>query len=281
VTTGDQNREYIESNRRHWDELVPIHLRSEFYAGSLNALRAGRSRLHPPEREELLPVRGMSLLHLQCHFGLDSMSLALEGAEVTGVDFSTTAIETATKLSKELGIPARFEVSEVTVVSEVLRQQFDIVFTSYGVLCWLPDLRRWAEVVVACLKPGGTFYIAEFHPMQQTLVIAEDDPAIDELKIRYPYFATPAPQRYEDTGTYADPTAEVKNRAEYIFPHSLGDIVTSLLDAGLRLEFLHEFPYSKSQFLPFLEESGDGTYRLTKGEGTIPLMFSIKATRPA
>src|SRR2546427_4489479 len=118
----DRNREYIESNRRHWDELVPIHLRSDFYAGNLKALRAGRSRLHPPEREELLPVRGKSLLHLQCHFGLDSLSLALEGAEVTGVDFSTPAIETARKLSQELGIAARFVVSEVAAVPEALQE---------------------------------------------------------------------------------------------------------------------------------------------------------------
>lgn len=272
-------REHMDTNRRHWDEIVPIHAASDFY--KVAEFKAGRTALRSVERRELGEVRGRTLLHLQCHFGMDTLSWAREGAIVTGVDFSEPAVETARKLAVETGIDARFVVSNVYDLPRNLEGEFDIVFTSYGVLCWLPDVAKWARIAASYLKPGGVFYIVEFHPIQQSLENVEDDPNVSELKLRYAYFATSEPLRFEDGATYADRSAAVQNRLTYIFPHSLGEIVSSLIDAGLQIEFLHEFPFTVQAFVPFMEAMPDGTYRLTKGDGTVPLLFSIRAKRRA
>ena len=153
---------YMRSNLEHWNKLTPIHERSKFY--DVESFKSGKSTLKSIELEELGDVSGRSLLHLQCHFGLDTMSWARLGARVTGVDFSDRAISLAQELSKELGIEADFVCSDVYDLRSILDKQFDIVFTSYGILCWLPDLRRWAEVIAHFLRPGGTFYMVEGHP---------------------------------------------------------------------------------------------------------------------
>ena len=268
--------EHTEANRRHWDEAVPFHIRSDFYG--VAAFKAGHTKLKPVELEELGDVRGKTLLHLQCHFGLDTLSWAREGAVVTGADFSHRAIEAARTLAIETGIDARFVASDIYALPDVLDGQFDIVFTSYGVLRWLPDITRWARVAAHFVRPGGTFYIVEFHPFAW---VFDDEPDVTDLHVRYPYFQTGEPLRFEIEGTYADRTAAVENRVSYSWPHPLGDIVTALIDAGLRLEFLHEFPFSTFQFVPFMEKTGDHTVRLTKHDGCVPLLFSIKATKPA
>jgi len=266
--------EYMEANRRHWNEDVPIHAASDFY-------RERWSRLKPVELAELGPeVRGKTLLHLQCHFGLDTLAWAREGAIVTGVDFAPAAIEKARQLAAESGIDARFIESNVYDLPQNLDGQFDVVFTSYGALCWLPDLARWAKVAARYVKPGGVFYMVELHPVQQSLETTDDNAEVSELKLRWPYFPTGAPLRWEDQGTYADKSAPIENRVTYNFPYPLGTVVTSLIDAGLRIEFLHEFPFTTFKFLPFMEDADADTYRLTKGDGTIPLMFSIKARKP-
>ena len=154
--------EYTQANRRHWDEIVPIHAGSEFY--DVGSFKAGKSKLKPVELEELGDVRGKTMLHLQCHFGLDTLSWAREGAIVTGADFSGQAIETARALAAETGVEARFVVSDLYALPENLEGQFDIVFTSYGAIYWLPDIRRWAQIAAHFVRPGGTFYIVEFHP---------------------------------------------------------------------------------------------------------------------
>ena len=169
--------EYFEANRRHWDEVVPIHMRSDLY--DVDSFKAGKSKLKPVEREELRDVRGKTMLHLQCHFGLDTLSWAREGAIVTGVDFSEPAIEGAKALAAETGIEARFIISDVYSLPDRLEEEFDIVFTSYGAICWLPDIGRWAQVVTRFLKPGGTFYMVEFHPV---CGIFDNDPAVTDLK---------------------------------------------------------------------------------------------------
>jgi SAM-dependent methyltransferase len=268
--------DYTEANRRHWDEIVPIHAGSEFY--DVASFKAGKSKLKPVELEEVGDVRGRTMLHLQCHFGLDTLSWAREGAIVTGADFSEQAIETARALAAETGVEARFVVSDLYRLPENLDGQFDIVFTSYGAIYWLPDIRRWAQVAAHFVRPGGTFYIAEFHPFAW---VFDDEPDVTDLHVRYPYFQTGEPVRFEIEGTYADRTAAVEHRVTYSWPHPLGDIVTALIDAGLRIEFLHEFPFSTYQFLPFTEQVSDHVVRLTKHDGCVPLLFSIKATKPA
>jgi len=217
-------------------------------------------------------VAGKSLLHLQCHFGLDTLSWAREGATVTGVDFSPDAIAAAKSLSKELGIPAEFVCSDVYALPEVLGERtFDVVFTSYGVLSWLHDLERWAGVVARHLAPGGTFYIVEFHPVLGML----DE---EGRRIARPYFHSPEPQEFVEHGSYADRSSGATHTL-YQWAHSLADVVNALIDAGLRIEFLHEFPYSVHDCEPFFQESAPGRFVVRASPGLIPLMFSIRATR--
>ena len=153
---------YTEANRALWDELTHINAGSELY--QLEQFKAGENKLNPLERGEVGPVEGKTLLHLQCHFGMDTLSWARLGAQVTGVDFSPEAIKLAESLSQELGIPGRFICCDLYDLPEHLNQTFDIVYTSYGVLCWLRDLERWARLAASYLKPGGIFYMAEMHP---------------------------------------------------------------------------------------------------------------------
>ena len=267
--------EYTESNRRHWDEITPVHAASDFY--DVASFKAGKSKLKPIELEELGDVRGKTLLHLQCHFGLDTLSWAREGATVTGIDFSVPAIETARSLAAETGIEARFLVSDIYALTEKLNGQFDIVFTSYGVLGWLPDIDRWAQVAAHFVRPGGTFYIAEFHPFAS---VFDDAPGVTDLQIRYPYFTPEEPIRTElNDGSYAA-GAQLQNRTNYNWPHPISEVVTALIDAGLRIEFLHEFPITSFQFVPFMKAVDEKTFRLTIHDGCVPLLYSIKATKP-
>ena len=267
--------EYSEANRRHWDEVVPIHVSSEMY--DVAGFKAGESRLKAVELEELGVVRGKSLLHLQCQFGLDTLSWAREGAVVTGIDFSEAGIETARSLAAETGIDARFIVSDVFELPKNLDGTFDIVFTSYGALNWLQDMDAWARVAARFVRPGGTLYLAEFHPFAS---VFDDAPDVTELRVHYPYFASGEPVRSEDDGTYTNREASVENKLTYDWPHPISEVLTALIDAGLRIEFLHEFPFSTYQFLPFTEVVADKKVRLTKHDGCVPLLYSIKATKP-
>ncbi len=266
---------YLESNLAHWNELTPIHAKSAFY--DVEGFKAGKSSLTSIELEELGEVSGKSLLHLQCHFGLDTISWARLGAQVTGVDFSDKAIALARSLSEELGKEAEFVLSNVYDLPGVLDQRFDIVFTSYGVLGWLPDLRRWAQVISHFLRPGGTFYIAELHPFA-TVFYSEADAT--DLRVHYPYFHTPKPMRFEPdgSGSYADRSAPV-HTGSFEWHHSMGEILTSLISAGLNIQFLHEFPYCIEPLLPLMEQGEDGWWRLKEQRESLPLMFSIKATK--
>jgi ubiquinone/menaquinone biosynthesis C-methylase UbiE len=267
--------EYLEANRRHWDELVAVHAATPFY--DVDGFRAGKCTLKPTELDELGDVRGKSLLHLQCHFGLDTLSWARRGATVTGVDFSRAAIDQARALASESGIDARFIQSDVYALPDALDERFDIVFTSYGVLFWLADIERWASVAARFLEPGGTFYIIEFHPVMGIFEKRDD---LLELQVAYPYFAQPEPLRFEDDGSYADRSAKVENRVTYSWTHSLADVVSALIAAGLRIDFLHEFPHCSEQFFPFMEERSPGKWYLTMHDGSVPLLYSIKATKP-
>jgi SAM-dependent methyltransferase len=266
---------FLKANRDRWNELTAIHAPSAFY--DVTAFRAGRCTLRPIEVEELGDVAGKSLLHLQCHFGLDTLSWARRGAQVTGVDFSEEAIALARSLGRELDIPAEFVCSDVYDLPKALTGAFDVVFTSYGVLCWLPDLHRWAAVAAHFLKPGGVLHLAEIHPFAMVL---DDRTSGPELRVAYSYFHRPEPLRYEAQGTYADRSARVAHTTSFEWIHSLGDVVGAVIGAGLRVEFLHEFPYGICGILPCMNQGPDGWWRLPEGDGTVPLLFSLKATKP-
>jgi SAM-dependent methyltransferase len=265
--------EYLDTNRSLWDAWTRLHAGSRFY--DLESFKAGRSSLKPLEVEEVGDVRGKSLLHLQCHFGQDTISWARMGARVTGADFSEEAITLARSLAAELNVPARFVRSNVYDLPAALEERFDIVFTSYGVLSWLPDLGAWARVVAHFLNPGGFFYIVEHHPF---LYMLGDDGRTFE----YPYFHSPAPDRVISTGSYAAPDAEGFRHDEYNWAHPLSEVINSVVGAGLRLEFVREFPYVwYGNAFASMEEFGDGKGRLKGWAVEPPLMFSLRARREA
>jgi SAM-dependent methyltransferase len=266
--------EFERSNRANWNRLAPIHAQSGYY--DVQAFKAGKSTLLPLEREEVGEVAGERLLHLQCHFGLDTLSWARLGALVTGVDYSEEAVALARSLSAETGLPARFVLSPVADLPQVLSGEFDVVYTSYGVLCWLPDLRRWAQVIAHFLRPGGRFYMVEGHPFANVFY---NEPDATELRVAYPYFHRPAPEAYPCDGSYASDEA-ILHWTSYEWSHSLSDVVTALLSAGLRLEFLREFPFGGYRHLPFMVQGADGWWRLPEHQESVPLMFSLQARKP-
>ncbi|WP_416841029.1 class I SAM-dependent methyltransferase [Haloferax sp. DFSO52] len=267
--------EFHATNRDHWDELADLHPTTEFY--DVDGFVAGESSLMDLEREELGSVDGKSLLHLQCHFGMDTLSWAREGATVTGVDFSPTAIETARELRDEVGIDAeqaRFVESDVLELPDALDGEFDIVFTSYGVIYWLSDIDRWAEVIDHFLEPGGTFYIAEIHPVVGSVSETNEEWA----RFEYPYFSGEA-HRIESGESYAGDGLE--NKTTFEWEHTTGEIVTALVDAGLEIEFVHEFPKLCYERFPTLVEGDDGWWRFPIGDPEIPMTLSIRATKRA
>ncbi len=217
--------EYMEVNHAFWEEAVEVHVRSHFY--DVEAFKAGRSSLLPVEIAEVGDVKGKTILHLQCHFGMDTLSWAREGAVVTGIDFSSQAIETARALADELGIKAQFLESNVYDLPKVLKGQFDIVLASYGVLNWIPDVVEWSRIAASYVRPGGNFYIIDGHPLFSTIW---DSTGPNDMKIRHGYFYSPNPAPTEEEGTYADATAVLENRRTYEFGHPLGDIITSLIE---------------------------------------------------
>ena len=271
--------DYLKANLASWDEAVGLHVGSELY--DVAGFKAGATSLSPIEIGELGPLvhEGTTLLHLQCHFGLDTLSWARRGAVVTGVDFSGEGVKTARALADDVGLSARatFVRSDVGSLPDVLSGDFDVVFTSWGALIWLGDLERWAEVVAHFLKPGGVLYIAEFHPYAFVLA---DDATPDSLRIGHPYFMYGVPQRFDDDEDYADPDARSEHTVTYEWLHGFSEIVDPLLRRGLRLDFLHELPYTVPGLpFPFLERAADGMLRVKGHHGDFPLTFTLKMTR--
>ncbi len=266
------------ANESLWDAWTAIHSNGAFY--DLDGFKAGGVRIRPYEIEMVGEVSGRSLLHLQCHFGIDTLSWARLGARVTGADISPAAIELARSLADELGFPdARFMRSNLDDLPDALDGTFDIVYTSRGVLGWLPDIAAWARVVAHFLAPGGTFFITEAHPIMN--VFENEGVRPGELRLTYPYWEHAAPLTFEVKGSYADPDADVGDETEHSWDHGLGEIVTALIDAGLRIERLVEHPFLDWK-VDFLVEDEAGTWRLPPdAAGELPLMFSLVATKPA
>jgi SAM-dependent methyltransferase len=274
----DDLPEYLRENREHWEELAELHPDTEFY--DVESFLDGGTTLLPLERAELGPIvdEGTTLLHLQCHFGLDTLSWAREGAEVVGVDFSGTGIETARELAGRTGLEDRAEFVEADVydLPAVLDREFDVVFTSYGVLYWLDDLDRWASVVERFVAPGGTFYLAENHPLTLCLDEASGPGA---FRFAHPYFGGEH-LLVEEGGSYADPGADVEHVRTHQFAHSLGEILTALLGTDLDPEFVHEHPWSEFRQLRGMEADEERRYWYPGPEHDLPFVFSIRARMP-
>lgn len=249
---------YFAMNREGWDRRALVHIDSKFY--DVDGFLAGASSLREIELAELRDVAGKRLLHLQCHFGLDTLSWARKGAICTGVDISPVAIRSAQALMRRVGLSANFVCASVYDLDVSSRQQFDIVFTSYGVLCWLPDLEPWAEVVASSLAPGGRFYIAEFHP-------------INDLFAGYSYFAKPHPD-IEEEGTYTE-NGESAVAKLATWAHPLSSVINALVDAGIRIDWVNEFPFSPYNcFDGMVERETDRFYR-SHGGNDLPIVYSI------
>lgn len=263
--------EYRRANQSLWDEYTRINSASRMY--DLEGFKAGRNVLNALEIGELGEVRGKRLIHLQCHFGMDTLSWARLGAQVTGIDFSPEAIHLARALSSELDLPAHFINCDLYDLPDRLSEQFDIVFTSYGALTWLSDIPRWAQIAARFVRPGGVFYMAEFHPAATVFSDHSDGWAVE-----YDYFDTRM-LSFPVEGSYADRGAATQARTSYEWNYSLGTVVSSLIAAGLRLEFLHEFEHSVYPQFKFLIQGEDGLWRVPPGMPRVPLLFSLRAQK--
>lgn len=261
----------VQANQAWWDERVPIHLASDFY--DVEGFRAGRSTLEPFEVAELGELSGRTLAHLQCHFGLDTLSCARLGARVTGLDFSPVAIEAARDLAASVDLRARFEVGSVYDAVGVLRDRFDVVYTGKGALDWLPDLEAWADVVIGLLRPGGLLYLSEFHPF--TNLLGDEDLSAEH---GYGYFRQEGAIVDDKGGSYADLAASTVHNRTGVWNHPIGEVVTVLAARGLRVEFLHEFPFTLFPRWPWLVRDDGGVYRIPDGKPVLPLMYSLRAT---
>jgi SAM-dependent methyltransferase len=270
-----ENADLIRANRDLWDGWAELHVAGKGY--DVESFKAGRQTLDAVELEGVGDVRDKSLLHLQCHFGMDTLNWARLGARVVGVDFSEKAVGHARRLAHELGIGARFILADVTDTATVLSQlgeQFDVVFTSHGTISWLPDLRPWARTVAGALKPGGLFFIADAHPFTWMFDDERADPA---LEFRYRYFGREA-LRFEEKGSYAEPEGDFEG-VSYSWQHTFAEIVSSLAEAGLAITSLREYPYLFWRWFPWMVRSDDGTYRMPEGLPEIPIMFSLSAIK--
>ena len=265
---GDEAR---AANRALWDEITPVHLRSY----GVDRFLAGERWLPPTILREVGNVQGKSLLHLQCHFGLDSLAWVREGARVTGVDFSPEAIAAAQRLSTQAELPAEFICSDIYKLPQHLSGPFDIVFTSIGVLCWLNDLESWARVIAHFLKPGGLFYIMEGHPLMTTF----DESG--QYQFALPYFHNTQPYIWDDNDPdYMDPSY-IPTHPSFEWQWTISDIITALLKADLRLESFHEFGALEAPVYPEMVQRPDGQYTFPNLPVDLPILFSLKARKEA
>ena len=270
--------EWHRANRNSWDQLVDLHLGPHSY--DLTDLRAGSAQLGPIEAGELSAIEGKRIVHLQCHFGADSLRLAQRGAQVVGLDFSSRAIEVARSLADEFGLAGRAQFVEADLYDAVRAipapHGFDIAFVTWGAICWLPDIAQWAQIVASLLRSGGSLYLADGHPAAYVFDDATGSP--DGMPGLFaPYFSRD-PVIETDPCDYIDPGARLCSAAIYNWIHPLGDVVTSLIAAGMTLDWLHEHDAVTWQMFRILEKDASGLYRWPD-RPWLPLVFSLLATR--
>ncbi|MDX1272425.1 methyltransferase domain-containing protein [Bizionia paragorgiae] len=259
---------YFETNKATWNAKVKAHASSNMY--DLKAFKQGESSLNQYELQALGTVKNKSLLHLQCHFGQDTLSWSRLGAKCVGVDISDEGIKLAQQLNTKLQLDAQFVCCNVLETSKYISDTFDIVFTSYGVIGWLPDLKPWGQMIAERLKHGGTFYMVEFHPIVWMFDYLEGKPIM-----KYGYMQEEVIyEEYE--GTYADTEHKMISK-EYGWNHGLSEVVNALTSAGLHVEYLNEYHETPYNVLPNLVKTTSGNYATEKP--LYPLTFEIKATK--
>lgn len=259
---------YIAINKESWNNRTLAHLKSDFY--DVEGFLKGNSSLNSIELEMLEDIQGKSILHLQCHFGQDTISMGRLGAKVTGIDLSDKAIQSANELAEKAGVQAAFVCCDIYDLPNHLDEQFDLVYTSYGVIGWLPDLDKWAAVISRFLKPGGKFLFVEFHPV----VWMFDD---NFEKIGYNYFNSGAIKETQE-GTYADRNAAIT--LDYVtWNHSMSEVLNNLIKNGLEINSLDEFDYSPYDCFNKTVEFAPKKYRIGHLNDKIPMVYSIVATK--
>ncbi|MGY0391761.1 class I SAM-dependent methyltransferase [Bizionia sp. KMM 8389] len=259
---------YFETNRITWNQKVSVHATSGLY--DMEAFKEGKSSLMSYELDALGDVSGKTLLHLQCHFGQDTLSWSRAGAKCVGVDISDEGIKLANKLNTDLNLDAEFICCNVLDTSKHITSQFDIVYTSYGVIGWLPDLKPWGVMISERLKKGGTFFMVEFHPIVWMFDYLGGTP-----KMTYGYMQD-APIYEEYEGTYANQESKIVSK-EYGWNHGLSEVINALTQAGLHIDYLNEFDESPYDVLPNLKPASNGMFELE--EKLYPLIFTLKATK--
>ena len=265
------------ANLANWNDRVAAHLASPGY--DVEGFVADPRKISKAvrlDRGELGDVRDRSLLHLQCHIGLDTLSWARLGAEVTGLDFSAPAVAAARDISRRSQTPGRFVVADVYEAPEALGKTFDIVYASEGALCWLPDVAAWAQVVRRLTRPGGTAFIRDGHPVFSAL---EQDRPDSRIEFVGPYFEGEA-LRFDELGTYVETDIPIAHTVTYEWDHGLGEIVNAIIDAGFRIESLREYPVAGYRALPGMVKGRDEWWSLADQPGRVPFMFSVRATLP-
>ncbi|CDZ76460.1 bifunctional 3-demethylubiquinone-9 3-methyltransferase/ 2-octaprenyl-6-hydroxy phenol methylase [Legionella massiliensis] len=263
-----KEKKYFEINKALWNEKTKHHIVSSFY--DVEGFIAGKTSLKDPELELLGDVRGLSILHLQCHFGLDSLSLARMGAQVVGTDIADKAIAYAVELAHKNDLSAKFVCSDTYSVPKLIQEKFDIVFTSYGVIGWLPDMQLWAQVISKMLKPGGKLVFVEFHPV----VWMFDN---DFTKIQHSYFNT-GPIIETLKGTYANKDADMEMK-EIGWNHPMSEVIQSLIDAKLRIEVLKEYDYVEYDCFSNLVQVAENKWQIENMKAKLPLMYALQAVK--
>lgn len=266
-TAGD-HEDWLTTNRAMWDERVSAHAESSLYA--LDDVVAGRDDLRPWEDEELGPIDGLDVIHLECHIGTDTVALARRGARTIGLDFSAPALGVAASLATRCGLDMEWVCSDVyDAVAAVKGRTFDVVYTGVGALGWLPDLGRWARVVAGLLRPGGVLYVTELHPMWAAM--AKDGRTICQDAVDAAF------RRWDDQqGSYAAPDTRFANTASWERVHSISDVLSAVLGAGLQVELFHEFDATPAP-TPWLTRGADGLYRFPPGMHRFPLCYSLRS----
>ena len=268
---------WLEQNRRNWDDRAAIHVKDEAGGYRVAEFLAGADNLHDIEHAEIGDVRGLRIAHLQCHFGIDTLCLARRGASLVGLDFSPVAIAAARDLQMKTGLDASFVEGNVYEARQLIAGEFDMVYVTWGAIGWLPDVARWAKVAASLLKPGGWLYLLEGHP--SLMVLDETTP---ELRPRYDWRTPPdQPLTMEEETTYTGDTAKIAHTTNHNWLHPLSDVVNAVIGAGLRLDWLNEHELLAWEFAPVMVpvEGRRRMWRLPAHFPRLPLSYSIRATR--